>query len=150
MSGIEAIIFIGLQAAGKTTFFHSRFAATHAHVSMDILKIRRRESRRMLELIEKQQPFVIDNTNPSREERAPYIHAAREGGFRIVGYYFESRVELSMARDSNRQRPIGEVGIRSAAARLNRPRFDEGFDELYYVRVVEDAFEVSAWREEEA
>lgn len=104
----------------------------------------------MLELIERQQPFVIDNTNPSREERAPYIQVAREAGFRIVGYYFESRLELSVARDSKRQKPIGEVGIRSTAARLNRPKLDEGFDELYYVRIVEDAFEVSPWREEEA
>src|SRR5438045_9503135 len=34
---IELIIFIGLKAAGKTSFFRERFAATHAHVCKDLM-----------------------------------------------------------------------------------------------------------------
>jgi hypothetical protein len=32
---VELVIFIGLQASGKTSFYRACFAATHAHVSRD-------------------------------------------------------------------------------------------------------------------
>jgi predicted kinase len=32
---MELVIFIGLQASGKSTFYHERFARTHVHVSKD-------------------------------------------------------------------------------------------------------------------
>ena len=46
--------------------------------------------------------FVVDNTNPTRAERQVYIRAAREAGFRVVGYYFRSRVEECRRRNEGR------------------------------------------------
>jgi len=31
----EAIIFVGLQGSGKTTYYQEHFATTHVHVSSD-------------------------------------------------------------------------------------------------------------------
>jgi len=45
---------------------------------------------------------VIDNTNTSVEERRKYIDIAKESGFRIIGYYFESNLKDAIMRNKNR------------------------------------------------
>ncbi len=57
---MEAVIFIGIQGSGKTTFYMQRFFQTHVRLSLDMLKTRRRE-RFLLECcIRAKQPFVMD------------------------------------------------------------------------------------------
>jgi hypothetical protein len=73
------------------------------------------------------------------------IAAAQRQGARIVGYFFDCPVRDCLAR--NRQREgrerIPEAGILASAKRLVRPSLDEGFDELYTVRVLPElSFEV--------
>jgi len=74
---MEAIIFTGLQGSGKSSFFKERFFSTHVRISLDLLKTRHREQRLLTTCLDIFQPFVIDNTNPTRDERLPYIHAAK-------------------------------------------------------------------------
>jgi predicted kinase len=82
---VEAVIFVGLQGAGKSTFYRHRFFDTHLRISLDMLKTRHRERWLLRACVEARQPFVVDNTNPTRAERAVYIGAARQAGFRVVG-----------------------------------------------------------------
>jgi predicted kinase len=42
---MEAIIFIGLQASGKSTFYKENFFNSHLRISNDLLKTKNRESR---------------------------------------------------------------------------------------------------------
>ena len=70
---MEAIIFVGIQASGKSTFYRERFFDTHLRINLDMLKTRYREQLILRACIEAKQPFVVDNTNPSVEERARYI-----------------------------------------------------------------------------
>ena len=95
-----------------------------------------------------QQKFVVDNTNLTKVERAKYIEAARARKFRVVGYYFESKVEDAIRRNSTRtgKENIPEIGIRGAYKRLERPGYEEGFDELYHVRIGEEGFVVREWQ----
>ena len=65
----ELVIFVGLQAAGKSSFFRERFGATHAHVSKDLMpRAARDKESRQLGQIEQAlligRPVVVDNTNP--------------------------------------------------------------------------------------
>lgn len=149
---MEAVVFIGLQGAGKSSFYKERFFATHLRLSLDLLKTRHRERRLLQVCIETQQRFVVDNTNPTQAERRVYIRAAREAGFRVIGYYFQSRVEDCMRR--NEQRPAAERvplrGLLGTAGRMELPSREEGFDELHYVRIDETCgFVVEGWRDED-
>ncbi|HVJ88618.1 MAG TPA: ATP-binding protein, partial [Labilithrix sp.] len=131
------VVFIGLQASGKTTFFRQRFAETHAHVSKDNFRNARHRDQRQLRLLEDAlragNGIVLDNTDPAREDRALAIAKAKELGAAIVGFYFESRVATCRERNALRDGTarVPEVALRSTAARLERPRLDEGFSRLW-------------------
>ena len=40
---MEAVILIGIQGSGKTTFYRQRFFETNVRISLDLVKTRRRE-----------------------------------------------------------------------------------------------------------
>ena len=145
---VEAVLFIGLQASGKSSFFRERFFATHVRISLDLLRTRNRERRLLGVCLETQQPFVIDNTNPTREDRARYIAAAKSARFSVAGYYFRSQVSECLTRNQQRREPVPDVGILSTASKLERPALEEGFDHLRYVRLTESGFVVEEWNDE--
>ncbi|ODA33830.1 AAA family ATPase [Planctopirus hydrillae] len=144
---MQAVIFMGLQASGKSSFYKEWFFATHVRISLDLLRTRNRERRLMSMCLETQQPFVIDNTNPTREERAKYIDSAKSAKFCVVGYYFRSQITECIARNQQRSEPVPEIGILSTARKLELPTFEEGFDTLKYVRLTQAGFVVEEWNE---
>lgn len=136
---MEAIILVGIQASGKTTFCKERFFNTHVRINLDMLRTRHRERLFLSTCIESQMRFVVDNTNPTVEERAKYIEPAKQAGYRIVGYFFDSPVSDSLRRNALRigEECIPEVGVLGTYKRLRRPTLEEGFDELFAVEIVE-------------
>lgn len=145
---MEAIIFVGIQGSGKSTFFRRRFSNTHIRLSLDMLRTRHREDLLLDACISAKQKFVIDNTNLTREDRLKYIDRARAGRFKVSGYYFKAEVKAAIERNAARigKARIPEKGILGAYKRLQLPSLDEGFDELFYVRIDEsDEFVVENW-----
>ena len=74
---MEAVIFIGLQAAGKSTFYLRRFFRTHVRINMDMLGTKHRERLLLDACLAGKQPFVIDKVNAAATDRATYIHLAK-------------------------------------------------------------------------
>lgn len=145
---MQALIFCGIQASGKSTFYCQRLLNSHVRISLDLLRTRNRERRLLQFCLDTQARFVVDNTNPTAAERQRYIEPAKAAGYRIVGYYFQSIASEALRR--NQQRPVAEqvpeAGIRGTRGRLEMPSFAEGFDELYFVRIGEDGqFVVEPW-----
>ncbi|MGL4422616.1 MAG: AAA family ATPase [Gemmataceae bacterium] len=139
---------MGLQASGKSSFYLDRFYRTHIRINLDMLRTRHREQRLLEVCLSTQQPFVVDNTNPMRNDRQVYIETSKNAGFRISGYYFESKLQECLRRNDLRQgsEKIPIQGVLSTSRKLELPRFDEGFDELYYVRmVIPVGFQVEGW-----
>jgi len=137
---MEAIVFIGIQGSGKSTFFQQRFFQTHVRISMDLLKTRYREQLFLQACILSQQRFVVDNTNVTAAERARYIQPAAEAGFKVVGYFFDSAVREAIGRNKQRtgRAVIPVQGILGTYKKLQPPQREDGFDLLYRVRISPD------------
>lgn len=145
---MEVAILVGLPGSGKTSFFRSRFAATHDHVSKDLLPAARDKGARQIALIEESlragRPVVVDNTSPRVADRAPLIAAARRHGARVVGYVLDTTRGECLRRNRERggRARVPDVAVHVAAARMEPPSRDEGFDELFTVHAAEGAFAV--------
>ncbi|MDA0179877.1 ATP-binding protein [Solirubrobacter phytolaccae] len=139
---MEAVIFSGLQAAGKTTLYRDRFLETHARIAMDLLRTRAREAALMRVCFETRTPFVVDNTNPTAADRARYLKPAREAGFRVIGYLVEADYAVAASRNLARTRTVPAAGLRDAARRFVRPAPDEGFDELWHATAGPDGWRI--------
>jgi predicted kinase len=132
---MEAVIFAGIQGSGKSTFYREQFADTHVHVSLDKLGSRRRQEWVVTSCITLEQPFVVDNTNPRVEDRAPFIAAAKAAHYRVIGYFFDTPVKDALRRNAKRARKevIPVPGVIGTFKKLQPPTWSEGFDELYRV-----------------
>ena len=148
---MQAIIFVGVQATGKSTFFKERFFDTHVRISLDLLKTRHRERIFLEACLKSGQKFVVDNTNSAIEDRKRYIVPAKETGFAIIGYYFESKIADALQRNKQRllEQQIPDKGIRGTYHKLQIPYLSEGFDKLYYVKIgSQGGFIVEEWQNE--
>ncbi len=137
MGGMEAVIFIGVQATGKSTFYIEHFSHTHVRINLDMLRTRQREDLLLEACIRASQSFVVDNTNVLVREREKYIALAKPAGFRILGYFFHSSLQEALSR--NRQRlgraVIPDKGVIAKFRHLQPPTYAEGFDRLYDVSI---------------
>lgn len=139
---MEAVIFVGIQAAGKSTFYRERFFDTHVRINLDMLRTRRRERLLLEACIAAGQPFVVDNTCATAEDRARYLAPARAAGFRVTGYFFEPDPQGSLRRNAARARQVPPRGIFGTLKRLERPTLSEGFDALHRVVLADGGFRV--------
>ena len=142
-------IMIGIQASGK-----SRFATTYlkeyTSINLDTLRTRNKEKLVFDDAIKNGESIVIDNTNPTREDRARYISAVSGHGYKVCGYFMQSKLHDCIERNEHR---IGKEKIKSNAIaatsnKLEMPVYEEGFDSLYFVSFADDKTEVQEWRTE--
>lgn len=147
---MNGVIFIGLQASGKSSFFKDYFSGSHLCLSMDMLKTRHRERILFDACLRAKQPVVIDNTNPKKEDRVRYTDEFKKHKFQIVGYYFQSSLEECLKRNALRtgKARIPDVGIKGTFNSLESPGYNEGFDELYYVSINDGEFIIKEWNNE--
>jgi predicted kinase len=137
----ELVILIGLQASGKTTYYHEHFAATHVHVSKDRMpNARNREVRQQQQIGEALaggRNVVVDNTNPSADSRAPLIALGRTHNARVIAVYLEAHVPTSLMRNRAREgkERVPDVAIFATKKKLAPPSLEEGFDEIIVVPV---------------
>ena len=140
----ECVIFIGLPASGKTTFYQRRFAETHRHISKDhwpnASNKDSRQAEAMRAALTRGDSVVIDNTNPSPVDRARAIALARQHGARLIGYYFTATTREAVGRNRGREGTarVPDVAVFTSAKRMTSPTVEEGFDELYSVSIAPD------------
>ncbi len=146
----RCILFIGLQASGKTTFYNQLFSDL-VHINLDTLHTRNKERLLIDECFTAGSSFVVDNTNPTSKIRAGYIELARKHGYRVIGYYFQSSISACKERNSRRtgKALLSDSALAATHRILELPKWAEGYDELYYVRINGDQFIVEPWKSEE-
>ena len=147
---MEAILFIGIQASGKSSFYSSRYFNSHIRISLDLLNTRNKQQLLLDYCFKTQSRFVVDNTNLTRDERKHIIDKALLNKYKITGYYFQSKLSDAISRNERRlgKARIPERGIRGAYNKLELPNMEEGFDELFYVSLKENEFLITNWNDE--
>lgn len=136
---LELIIFVGIPAAGKSTYYRQHLAETHVHVSKDLMPNTRDRDVKQTALITQAlaagRSVAVDNTNPTPAVRAPLIALGKQHGARVIACYFETTVKTAVTRNRGREGKarVPDVAIFTTAKKMVPPTFAEGFDE---VRVV--------------
>jgi predicted kinase len=133
---MDLVIFVGLQASGKSTYYREHFAATHVHVSKDLMTNVRNRDARQLALIDEAlgsgRSVVVDNTNSTPAVRRPLLDLGRRHGARVLAVYFEATVRDAVSRNRTREGKarVPDVALFVTARRLVPPTLQEGFDEV--------------------
>lgn len=132
----ELVIFVGVQGAGKSTYYRAHLAATHVHVSKDLMpNARNRDAKqreRIVAALSAGKSVAVDNTSPTPAVRAPLIALGKAHGARVVAYFFEIPVKEAVARNRGREGKarVPDVVVFVTARKLVPPSFAEGFDEV--------------------
>jgi predicted kinase len=115
---------------------------------MDLLPNVRNRRRRLEAMLEEalqgERSVVLDNTNPTPQDRAVFLQMARAHGATTIGYYFESRLADCLERNSRREgiARVPAVALHMTRNKLVMPGYEEGFDQLFFVKIVPGRREV--------
>lgn len=149
MRAREVIVLVGIPASGKSTFYVERFSKTHEHISKDLMKSSRgragRQARMIDEALAAGRPVVVDNTSPTPEDRIAILAIAQRHGVRAVAYYFDTPISDALRRNARRagRARVPDFVVQMIADRMQRPRHEEGFEEIHVVRIAKTAFVVA-------
>lgn len=142
---MELIVFIGIPASGKSTFYKQHFFDSHLRLNLDMLKTRTREKILFDACLESKTKIVLDNTNPFKKQRERVILTAKRNNYRVIGYYFCSKVEDAVKRNKVRVKPIPDIAIYAISKKMQLPALGEGFDTLYSVIIEHNSFNIKEW-----
>lgn len=142
------IIMMGIQGSGKSTFCAKNFPE-YTRINLDTLRTRKKENDALWLAINRKENIIIDNTNPTVSDRKKYIEAGKASQYNIIGYFMQSRLQECIERNDARQgkEKIPAIAIACTSNKLEMPGYEEGFDELYFVKITDEEFSVSKWRE---
>lgn len=145
-----AIIFVGIQASGKSTFYEKQLKPLgFFQISMDLIHSRRREQELLDQCILDGSPLVIDNTNPTREDRQRYLPKLKAAGYCVQCYFFKSRVRDCIRRNEERGEKVPPQAIAATSNKLVLPSRKEGFDEIFFVQIAPEGFDISPYIEQQ-
>ncbi len=142
------VIMMGIQGSGKSTFCAKNFSE-YTRINLDTLRTRKKENDALWLAINRKENIIIDNTNPTASDRKKYIEAGKASQYRIIGYFMQSRLQECIERNDSRQgkEKIPSIAIACTSNKLEMPGYEEGFNELYFVKITDAGFSVSKWRE---
>ncbi len=130
-----AVIFVGVQGAGKTEFYDRYFSDAYTRISLSEIGTRQAERLIIRDCIAQGESYVLDSQNLTREDRRRYFSRAHEAGYRIIGYYFPSTTKESLERAKLTHDKNAHRRQKKAFDRLEPPEYNEGYDELYTVTI---------------
>lgn len=146
-----AVIMIGIQGSGKSEYVRRNFPEEYVRISLDELNTRNKERLLMEKFFQEGSSFVIDNTNPTAEDRKKYILASRKKGYTIIGIFMQSRLKDCIERNNKRtgKTKIPSKAIAATSNKLELPDYAEGFDELFFAAIENGEFVTTEWRKDD-
>ena len=144
---MQAIVFCGIQGAGKSSFYRDRFAR-HARPHQPRHAEDESAGAGPARGVPRRPAAVRGRQHEPDRRRAGGATSPRRPrpGSSCVGYYFRAGVGEAIARNGERGRQLRPGAIVATAKRLEPPRLEEGFDALFAVTVGGNGrFELHAW-----
>lgn len=140
-------IMIGIQGSGKSTFCN-QYLSEFTRINLDTLHTRNKENIAIHKAISEKKNLVIDNTNPTVRERENYILKGKEEGYKILGFFMQSKLQDCIARNNQREgkERIPNNAIACTSNKLEFPSYKEGFDKIYFVSIEDEKFRIEDWR----
>ena len=95
-------ILVGSPGSGKSTFTFNHLK-DYVRINRDTLKTKEKclsEAEKNMKLGKN---VVIDNTNPTKDDRKPYIDLAVANNYKCICFYFDFTKELVMHLDNQRE-----------------------------------------------
>lgn len=145
----EVVIFTGIPASGKTSFYKEKFFPSHMYISLDQVRTRSAENELFAFCLKRNKNCVIDNTNITKAERNRYIPASKAHGAHLISYFFPPEPEKCITRNATRtgRARVPDSAILGKFKKLEKPSRDEGFDEIWQVTLSENGFSAEAFNE---
>lgn len=143
-----AVIIMGIQGSGKSEFYRRYLSDSYVRINLDTLNTRNKERQLLQDCIDAGKNFAVDNTNPTKEDRQRYIVPSKASGYRVIGYFMESKLQACIERNNLREgkEKLSAQAIAATSNKLQMPSHEEGFDELYFVANDGVNMFISPWR----
>ncbi len=127
---------MGIPGSGKTTLVQKRFR-DYAHISLDILHSRNKESAEIEAALSERKSVIVDNTNTTRKTRQRYVEFARRFNVPIRAIYLKCPLDLATQRNATRfgESYVPEKAVRFFNRILEVPQIEEGFDSIEVLEV---------------
>ncbi|EGG24188.1 SAP DNA-binding domain-containing protein [Cavenderia fasciculata] len=138
----ELVIMVGLPASGKSTFTETHFVpAGYSRVNRDTLKTKEACYKACQFALDQGKSVVIDNTNPSKEDRKVFIDMAKKLGLPIRCFRMNTPLDLAQHLNYFRERKQGvkhvpNIGYNMFNKCLQEPQLNEGIDEINHVNFI--------------
>lgn len=138
------VLLVGRPASGKSTLTKRSFLPHgYIQVNRDTLGTKEKCLKVTGQALEKKQSVVVDNTNPKKEDRKPYIDLAKKHGIPVRCLYLNVSNELSFHLNMFRQnlskglqRRVPLVAYRTFDKYFEEPIVSEGFDDVTVIDFV--------------
>jgi tRNA nucleotidyltransferase (CCA-adding enzyme) len=140
------VILVGLPRSGKSNFYKKHFGE-YTYISRDEIRERvfgfkgnmenegevtKIFNEMLNEAFNKNKNIIIDNTNVQRKYRNKYMTMAKSRKYNAKAYLIDTEYSVVLDNANKEGFPI-EV-IESMQCRLNKPSYDEGYNEVYIVK----------------
>jgi bifunctional polynucleotide phosphatase/kinase len=138
----EVIIMVGIQGAGKS-LLSKWIQQQNAFMIYDIISrdeegTMKKCLNKMEKLIQAEHNIIIDNTNPTKQSRKPYIEIAKKYGYDVKIINFTRLFDdYNMAQHNNYYRHckfgirmIPNVAIYKFLKEYEEPEYEEGLDDI--------------------
>ena len=100
----EIVIFVGIPASGKTSFYKERFFPSHVYVSQDQLRTSSAVEELFRFCIRRNKNCVIDKCNISVLDRQKYIRVVvqgRQGPVERLKFFVDHEIPIFTSRDAD-------------------------------------------------
>ncbi|CAG2161897.1 unnamed protein product [Oppiella nova] len=141
-SKLHVIIFCGLPASGKSSFYTNYLQKFgYIYISRDELKTMERCHKKCETSLKNRQNCVIDNINVEPSARKQWVALSEKYSAVPLLFFFDVSVEQSLHNNKFRRiigvnSPVTDLVIRSQNKNLTKPMATENFETIYKINFV--------------